>query len=185
MDDIVKAAMIKWPNVPHCHGWLGLDARGHWWLRDADAQRAGPFAGTGANSDSKGSQLRHEKLIEFIGRNYACDVDGQWYFQNGPQRVYVELERAPWVLRVEPTGVLVTHCGEAVNALAVWADEHGHVYVHTERGLGAVHSQDMHAVADALERGDWQLQASTALVLAEQFGFVRSPQAKFDLSQGV
>jgi hypothetical protein len=30
MDDIVKQAMAKWPNVPACHGWLGLDARGHW-----------------------------------------------------------------------------------------------------------------------------------------------------------
>ena len=31
MDEIVKAALKKWPNVPHCHGWLALDAR-------ADAQ---------------------------------------------------------------------------------------------------------------------------------------------------
>ena len=30
MDDIVKQAMAKWPNVPHCYGWLGLDARGNW-----------------------------------------------------------------------------------------------------------------------------------------------------------
>ena len=28
MDDIVKQAMAKWPNVPHCYGWLALDARG-------------------------------------------------------------------------------------------------------------------------------------------------------------
>ena len=34
MDDIVKQAMAKWPNVPACWGWLGLDARGNWWLRD-------------------------------------------------------------------------------------------------------------------------------------------------------
>ena len=26
MDEIVKQAMAKWPNVPHCYGWLGLDA---------------------------------------------------------------------------------------------------------------------------------------------------------------
>jgi len=38
MDDIVKAALKKWPNVPHCHGWLALDARGDWYLRDADTQ---------------------------------------------------------------------------------------------------------------------------------------------------
>ena len=28
MDDIVKAALKKWPNVPHCYDWLALDARG-------------------------------------------------------------------------------------------------------------------------------------------------------------
>ncbi len=25
MDAIVEQAMRKWPNVPHCYGWLGLD----------------------------------------------------------------------------------------------------------------------------------------------------------------
>jgi hypothetical protein len=44
--------------------------------------------------------LRHEKLVDFIQRNYDHDADGCWYFQNGPQRVYVELEAAPWVLRI-------------------------------------------------------------------------------------
>ncbi|MEG1326098.1 MAG: DUF2946 family protein, partial [Janthinobacterium sp.] len=34
MDDLVKQALAKWPNVPHCYGWLGLDARGHWRMRD-------------------------------------------------------------------------------------------------------------------------------------------------------
>ena len=27
MDEIVKAALKKWPNVPDCRGWLALDAR--------------------------------------------------------------------------------------------------------------------------------------------------------------
>ena len=43
MDDIVKAALKKWPNVPHCHGWLALDARGDWYMRDDRIQAAGPF----------------------------------------------------------------------------------------------------------------------------------------------
>jgi hypothetical protein len=83
MDDIVKAALAKWPNVPACHGWLGLDSRGQWHMRDDAAQAAGPFP------QSKGSVLRHDKLIAFIQRNYAADDAGQWFFQNGPQRVYV------------------------------------------------------------------------------------------------
>ena len=69
MDDIVKAALAKWPNVPHCHGWLGLDARGQWYMRDDRVQAAGPFP------RSKGSLLRHDKLIDFIHRNCAADDD--------------------------------------------------------------------------------------------------------------
>ena len=40
MDDIVKQALAKWPNVPNCYGRLGLDARGNWYMRDgASSQR--------------------------------------------------------------------------------------------------------------------------------------------------
>jgi hypothetical protein len=101
MDDIVKQALAKWPNVPDCYGWLGLDARGHWYMRDDRAQALGPFAG--GSAQSKGSQLRHEKLIDFIGRNFQADSSGQWYFQNGPQRVYVELEATPliWLMSAQ------------------------------------------------------------------------------------
>ena len=91
MDDIVKQALAKWPNVPDCYGWLGLDARGHWYLRDDAVQAAGAFP------HSKGTLLQHDKLLAFIARNYEHDDQGQWFFQNGPQRVYVELEATPWV----------------------------------------------------------------------------------------
>lgn len=40
MDDIVKQALAKWPNVPDCYGWLGLDARGRWFMRDDAALMA-------------------------------------------------------------------------------------------------------------------------------------------------
>ena len=94
MDEIVAAALKKWPNVPHCYAWLALDARGDWYMRDDRIQAAGPFPRV------KGSRIDHEKLREFIARNYACDDSGAWFFQNGPQRVYVELEAAPWWRRV-------------------------------------------------------------------------------------
>ena len=93
MDDIVKQALAKWPNVPDCYGWLGLDARGRWYLRDDATQGAGPFP------QNKGQLLAHDKLIAFIARNYDADAKGQWFFQNGPQRVYVELEATPWMSR--------------------------------------------------------------------------------------
>ena len=41
MDDIVKQALAKWPNVPHCTGWLMLDRRGNWRMRDDAAQASG------------------------------------------------------------------------------------------------------------------------------------------------
>ena len=68
MDDIVKKALAKWPNVPDCYGWLGLDARGNWFMRDDRVQALGPFVG--GNAQSKGAQLKHEKLIDFIQRNF-------------------------------------------------------------------------------------------------------------------
>ena len=62
MDDIVKQAMAKWPNVPACAGWLGLGARGDWYLRDEAAQAAGPFAGPGSSAASRGRLVPMEKL---------------------------------------------------------------------------------------------------------------------------
>jgi len=55
MDEMVEAALRKWPNVPACYGWLGLDARGSWWMRDAAAQAAGPFAGPDPAARGAGS----------------------------------------------------------------------------------------------------------------------------------
>ena len=77
MDDTVMRAMAKWPNVPNAYGWLALDARGRWLL--------------------KGERIGNAGVVEFIGRNYAPDDRGRWFFQNGPQRVFVTIEIAPWI----------------------------------------------------------------------------------------
>ena len=172
MDDIVRQAMAKWPNVPHCYGWLGLDARGQWYMRDDRAQAAGAFP------QSKGSLLRHEKLIDFIHRNYACDDQGQWYFQNGPQRVYVELEAAPWVWRLGPGPALQTHSGLPAQARECLVDEAGHLYVASDLGLGLVHTLDMGLAADAVEAGQWRPQTVPAGELPQRYGFVPSPAAR-------
>lgn len=182
MDDIVKAAMAKWPNVPHCYGWLGLDARGQWFMRDDRTQAAGPFApGAGdARPANKGSWLRHEKLIEFIGRNYAADEDGQWFFQNGPQRVYVELEACPWVWRLLPDGSVQSHTGRPAAVQRSLLDQHGHLYLVTDLGVGRVHSSDMDAAADRVEQGQWTPEDVDAASLPAQFGFEPSPQRRRD-----
>lgn len=178
MDDIVKSAMAKWPNVPDCYGWLGLDARGQWWMRDAQAQAQGPFAGPGSSLASKGSMLRHDKLIEFIQRNYERDAEGQWFFQNGPQRVYVELEAAPWVLRVTASYGLHTHTGAPARYESCVLDELGRLYLYTDRGLGLVHTQDMLLAASAVEMGVWTPEECASADLPRRFSFVKSPQTR-------
>jgi hypothetical protein len=174
MDDIVRQAMAKWPNVPDCYGWLGLDARGNWYMRDDRAQAAGAFAGGGAVA--KGALLRHDKLIEFIGRNYAADAQGRWFFQNGPQRVFVELEATPWIWRIQPDLRVQTHTGRPAQVQQCVLDEAGRVYLLTDLGFGLVHTQDVALAAEAVEAGRWPLQELAAGTLAERYGYVTSPQ---------
>ena len=175
MDEIVNQAMAKWPHVPHCYGWLGLDARGDWYLRDAATQAAGPFP------QAKGERIEHDKLRAFITRNYSVDARGCWFFQNGPQRVYVELETSPVVWRLDAQRQVQAPNGEVVQATQCLTDEAGHVYLlaswQGQPVLGLVHSLDVPAVAQALEQGTWPLESVTAQVLAQRYPFVRSPQA--------
>ncbi len=189
MDDIVKAALAKWPNVPHCYGWLGLSARGNWYMRDDQAQAAGPFCGApgtdpARQAASKGSLLKHDKLIDFIQRNYESDeapgssTKGQWYFQNGPQRVYVELEATPLIWRVDaaPGFAITAHTGQPARVQRCVVDEHGRLYLETELGFGLVHTLDMLQAADAVELGLWVPQQVMASDLPARFAYVRSPQ---------
>jgi hypothetical protein len=176
MDGIVKQALAKWPNVPDCYGWLGLDARGNWYLRDDQAQAQGPFAG--GMPDSRGSMLRHEKLIDFIQRNYADDAQGQWFFQNGPQRVYVELQATPWIWRVAADYSLTAHTGATARAQRCFLDERGWVYLEADLGFGLVHTQDMGSASDAIETGLWVPLPCNAKDLPGRFAYAVSPQAR-------
>ena len=179
MDDIVRQAIAKWPNVPNCFGWLGLDARGNWYMRDDQAQAAGSFAGGSPGAASKGSLLKHDKLLDFIQRNYESDAAGQWFFQNGPQRVYVELEATPLIWRVDaaPNFAVTAHTGQAARVQRCLVDEHGRVYLETDAGFGLVHTLDMMHVADAIEQGLWVPSEVLAHDLPARFGYVRSPRS--------
>jgi hypothetical protein len=174
MDDIVRQAMAKWPNVPHCYGWLGLDARGNWYMRDDRAQACGAFAS--GQAGSKGSLLQHDKLIEFIQRNYLTDALGQWYFQNGPQRVFVELEATPWIWRVAADFRVQAHSGELVDVQQCLLDEKGRVYLQTELGFGLVHTQDVSNIAEALAAGLWQPIDVASESLPQRYAYVPSPE---------
>ena len=170
MDDIVKQALAKWPNVPDCYGWLGLDARGDWYMRDDRVQAQGSFL------QSKGSRLQHDKLIDFIGRNYEPDAQGRWYFQNGPQRVYVELELTPWIWRLEPDGQVRAHTGKSARMQRCYVDAQGRVYLETDLGFGLLHTQDVLHAASYIEEGLWVPHDLDAEQMSQQFGYVLSPQ---------
>jgi hypothetical protein len=171
MDEMVLAALRKWPNVPHCYGWLALDARGSWWMRDDRTQAAGPFPRV------KGSRIAHDKLLGFIERNYAADEHGRWFFQNGPQRVYVELEAAPWVWRIGADRTVTSHTGLPATPRSAWLDEQGRLFLDTGLGFGLVHTLDMGWAADAVEQGHWTPAELPFTAMPQRFGYVLKPRA--------
>jgi hypothetical protein len=177
MDDMVRAALKKWPNVPACTGWLALDARGDWYMRDERIQARGAFPAV------KGSRIEHEKLRDFIERNYESTKDGQWFFQNGPQRVYVELEAAPHVWRLMATPGAApsvrSHAGGREAAVeSAWLDEHGRLFLLTDAGYGIVHTQDMEAASDAIEAELWRPSTMAFADMPARFGYVLSPAGR-------
>jgi hypothetical protein len=176
MDAIVTAALRKWPAVPHCYGWLALGARGDWYLRDDAAQAAGPFA------QFKGSRIEHAGLRAFIERNYEADECGCWFFQNGPQRVYVELETAPRIFRLDTAGsgaqrwhIAAAGAREA-RYRSAWLDERGRLFLDTDVGFGLVHSLDTDIAAQAIEAGDWLPAELPFAAMPQRFGYVLRPR---------
>ncbi|MEB2401362.1 MAG: DUF2946 family protein [Alcaligenaceae bacterium] len=157
MDEKVIAAMARWPGVPAVFGWLSLNERGQWRLHPAgdalaDEATADPCA-------RQGTSITSPQILRFMNRNYACDDAGRWYFQNGPQKVYVRLDAAPYVLS---TGnpchggpSLHTHTGLQVGRVASWwATDTGRLYAQTDLGPGLVAGRDLDAVFDALRSPD-------------------------------
>lgn len=155
MDASVKQALEKWPNVPAVYGWLSLNERGHWHIHEQGD----------AMSGSSGAPITSPPIVAFIGRNYAADESGRWFFQNGPQRVYVRLDAAPYLLHVAQTGDgLVTHTGQTPSAiLAWWLDEAGRLYARTDLGGGLIDGRDLERVLSCLRIVPEQTPLLTAL----------------------
>lgn len=145
-------AMARWPDVPAVYGWLALDRRGEWLIR--------------------GSRVTNPALAAYIGRNYARDERGCWFFQNGPQRVFVSLEYTPFVYRVAtPEGArleLECHTGQRVARIAgAWIDETGALLLATERGIGLLHDRDLARVLPCIldENGERPEEAALEALL--------------------
>lgn len=202
MDEQVLRSLIKWPNVPHCFGWLALDRRGQWRMRDEFAQA----------NQLAGSLIQHAALNEFISRNYACDSLGRYFFQNGPQRVFITLDATPWIARIIPSEngpQLLTQCGTAIKPHGALSDEKGNIYVtgiipqslsekndgtvftQTESlSLALLHDHDLDLFSDQSKvmedacsfRGSWQWEGSDLPIepthsaeLSERFHFIKTP----------
>lgn len=158
-----------------------MDARGRWFMRDEQSQSVASFQRACADPNlraGKGQLLCHEGLLSFVARNYSHDGEGKWFFQNGPQRVYVELECAPWIWRATAEGHLMSTTGQASGEVhCALTDEKGRLFLSTELGLGMVHSLDMLEASEALEKGKWGAVESVAFAdLLGRFGCVLSPQ---------
>jgi hypothetical protein len=113
---------MKWPNVPDCFGWLALDRRGQWRMRDEFTQQ----------HNLPGQAIQHAALNEFIARNYACDELGRYFFQNGPQRVFITLDATPWIVRIIPGDKgqnFINQCHLTMEPTSALSDENGNIYI--------------------------------------------------------
>lgn len=124
MDDIVQKAMAKWPNVPDVYGWLSLSRRGEWRI--------------------KGEKISNPIVSDFISRNYTHDEQGRWFFQNGPQRVFVQLDYTPMVYRLADASAIESHTGIPVSRISgAYIDDGGSLLLNTEAAIGVLDDRDL------------------------------------------
>lgn len=184
MDEVVLAAMAKWPRVPAVFGWLRLDGRGQWWLRE--------------------ERLDHPSIVAFFNRNYTRDGVGRYYVQNGPQKVYVELECAPFVARLDGDALFTVPYTEEDHAREAFMTPEGQVFLEVAGELAVLDDRDLLAASSALRRADgtepdadvitsWQgggemlflqlgghrlhLEPATHAALLTRYGVQRQPRA--------
>jgi hypothetical protein len=129
MDEIVARSLAKWPDVPAVYGWLALDRRGNWLIRSTSA--TGGF-----------ERIGNAALRDFIGRNYESDAEGRWYFQNGPQKVYVTLAYTPLVVHYEGER-LVDHCARPFRSESALQDDEGSVLVAGQGTVALLDDRDL------------------------------------------
>lgn len=179
-----RRALLRWPDVPDVYGWLRLDSRGRWLIA--------------------GQLISRPQIIAMLNQHYRTDARGCWYVQNGPQRGFVELDYAPFVLRRSAQGQLQCQRGAALGEIrAVYLDEHGALSLLGEQGLGLLHGGELdwalgqievagaavndEALSSALATASgstteliWRdtglaIQRLDFAALPEQLGFVRQP----------
>lgn len=160
MDEIVLRAQAKWPGVPDVYGWLSLDRRGRWLLRNPAREIHEP--------------IENAALRQFIARNYASDAHGRWFFQNGPQRVFVRLAYTPLVARADG-GTFVDQCGRPFERGDAMLDEEGSVLLAAEGSIALLDDRDLAAYAEAHGDAIERLPRIQSRDLPGRFGFIPDP----------
>ena len=142
MDQAVLDAIERWPNVPAVFGWLSISRRGQWRLHPGGTASAGGF----------GESIQNQQILSFMDRNYTCDEEGRWFFQNGPQRVFVRLDSAPLIVSLtgQPAR-LRTHNQLEVERIDGWLIDHdGNLFLQCEHGPACINDLDLDLIASAL-----------------------------------
>jgi hypothetical protein len=102
------------------------------------------------HSNLPGDIIRHPSLLNFINRNYQHDDKGQWYFQNGPQRVYVDLEATPYIARTSGAGFTL-HTGEILpQPDAGFFNSEGNLILQSNKILAQLDDRDLAEVSSQL-----------------------------------
>jgi len=160
MDEAVRRAQAKWPGVPDVYGWLALDRRGRWLLRNPAREAFEPIGNVA--------------LRDFIARNYAGDSRGCWYFQNGPQRVFVRLFYTPFVARTKDRH-FVDQCGRSFVARSALLDDEGSLLLVAEHGVALLDDRDLAGYVDLQGDALDTLPRIRRAVVPAQFGFIADP----------
>ena len=135
LDESVRRAMERWPNVPAVYGWLRLDRRGQWLIRD--------------------ETIGNATVREFISRNYLSDERGCWAFQNGPQRVFVTLDYTPFIATLGDDGELRRHTGAPLGEVsAVWMDENGDLLLQSGADIALLDDRDLDRMSERFVSGE-------------------------------
>jgi hypothetical protein len=149
-----------------------------------------------------GDKVHQAALLAFINRNYGADERGCWYFQNGPQRVFVNLEATPYIARTDPVQSLIVQTGAVLAPTGAFLTDTGSLILTADDIVAQVDDRDVVQLLGALSidgraAGDedvmgWLEGGAGELVLrlgaarlvvqrletaavAERFGFLRLP----------
>ncbi len=132
--DSLSKLLQKWPNVPDVFNWLSLDRRGTWRI--------------------KGSPITNPTMIKAINSSYFCDVDGSWFFQNGPQKVFVTLDYTPYVIFAYRAGdelKLKTHSGTEIKKIdEIYLDSDLNFLITWDGRLGIISDRDLQILIDGM-----------------------------------